>query len=175
MRVMVLIKANKDSEAGAMPSEQLLADMGNYNEELVKAGILLAGEGLHPSSRGARVRFSGRHALRLGGHHRGGTVDDGLQLFEAPGSDLRGQLPKAIAGHESQPEQDEGDDRVTAYRYAGEKVPHEGSRKDWIRRRYRLQRVTGSRHSLIWKDERSIALPPATRRKTFDPLWWHSR
>lgn len=59
MRVMVLIKANEDSEAGIMPSEQLLTDMGRYNEELVKAGIMLAGEGLHPSSKGARVKFSG--------------------------------------------------------------------------------------------------------------------
>ena len=59
MRVMVLIKADENSEAGVMPSEQLLADMGRYNEELVKAGIMLAGEGLHPSSKGARVRFSG--------------------------------------------------------------------------------------------------------------------
>jgi len=55
---MVLIKANKDSEAGILPSEQLLADMGKYNEELVKAGIMLAGEGLHPSSKGKRVKFS---------------------------------------------------------------------------------------------------------------------
>ena len=53
MRVMVLIKANEDSEAGVMPSEQLLTDMGHYNEELVKAGIMLAGEGLRPSSKGA--------------------------------------------------------------------------------------------------------------------------
>jgi hypothetical protein len=59
MRVMVIIKANKDSEAGVMPSEQLLTDMGNFNEELVKAGVMLAGEGLHPSSKGKRVRFSG--------------------------------------------------------------------------------------------------------------------
>jgi len=59
MRVMVIIKANEQSEAGVMPSEQLLREMGNYNEELVKAGIMLAGEGLHPSSKGARVRFSG--------------------------------------------------------------------------------------------------------------------
>lgn len=59
MRVMVMVKASKDSEAGVMPSEQLLAEMGNFNEELVKAGIMLAGEGLHPSSRGARVRFEG--------------------------------------------------------------------------------------------------------------------
>ncbi|MGH9000313.1 MAG: YciI family protein [Acidimicrobiia bacterium] len=59
MRVMVLVKATEDSEAGIMPSEELLTQMGNYNEELVKAGILLAGEGLHPSSKGRRVRFSG--------------------------------------------------------------------------------------------------------------------
>jgi hypothetical protein len=59
MRVLVIVKATTDSEAGVMPSEQLLADMGRFNEELVKAGILLAGEGLHPSAKGARVRFSG--------------------------------------------------------------------------------------------------------------------
>ncbi len=59
MRFMVIVKANKDSEAGILPDEKLLTDMGKYNEELVKAGVLLAGEGLHPSSKGARVRFSG--------------------------------------------------------------------------------------------------------------------
>ena len=59
MRFMILVKANQDSEAGVMPSQQLLADMGKFNEELVKAGIMLAGEGLHPSRKGARVRFSG--------------------------------------------------------------------------------------------------------------------
>lgn len=59
MRFMIIIKASQDSEAGVMPSEELLTAMGNYNEELAKAGILLAGEGLHPSSKGARVRFSG--------------------------------------------------------------------------------------------------------------------
>ena len=58
MRVIVMIKANKDSEAGVMPSEALLTEMGKYNEELVKAGVMLAGEGLHPSSKGARVKFS---------------------------------------------------------------------------------------------------------------------
>jgi hypothetical protein len=56
---MVLVKANADTEAGVMPTEQELVEMGRYNEELMKAGILLAGEGLHPSSKGARVRFSG--------------------------------------------------------------------------------------------------------------------
>ena len=59
MRFMVIIKADKNTEAGVMPSEQLLAEMGKYNEELVKAGVMLAGEGLHPSSKGARVKFSG--------------------------------------------------------------------------------------------------------------------
>lgn len=59
MRFMVMVKASKESETGAMPSERLLADMGKFNEELIKAGVLLAGEGLQPSSKGARVRFSG--------------------------------------------------------------------------------------------------------------------
>ncbi|SEJ57646.1 YciI family protein [Paraburkholderia diazotrophica] len=59
MKVMVIVKATGDSEAGKMPGTELLAAMGNFNEELVKAGVMLAGEGLHPSSRGKRVRFSG--------------------------------------------------------------------------------------------------------------------
>jgi hypothetical protein len=59
MRFMVIVKASKDSEKGVMPTEKLLTDMGKYNEELAKAGVLLAAEGLHPSSKGARVRFSG--------------------------------------------------------------------------------------------------------------------
>jgi hypothetical protein len=59
MRFMVIVKATQDSEAGVMPSEELLAAMGKYNEELANAGVMVAGEGLHPSSRGARVRFSG--------------------------------------------------------------------------------------------------------------------
>jgi hypothetical protein len=67
MRFMVLIKANADSEAGVMPSEELLAEMGKYNEELVKAGVMLAGEGLHPSSKGARVRFSGKKRTVIDG------------------------------------------------------------------------------------------------------------
>ncbi|HEY0232523.1 MAG TPA: YciI family protein [Dokdonella sp.] len=59
MRFMVIVKATSDSEAGVMPSEQLLTEMGKFNEELVKAGVMLAGEGLHPSSKGARVHFAG--------------------------------------------------------------------------------------------------------------------
>ena len=60
MRFMVIVKADENSEAGEMPSEQMLAEMGAYNEELVKAGVMLAGEGLHPSSQGVRVQFSGK-------------------------------------------------------------------------------------------------------------------
>ncbi len=67
MRYMVIVKASKESEAGAMPTEQMLTDMGNYNEELVKAGVLLAMDGLHPSSKGARVRFSGKQRTVIGG------------------------------------------------------------------------------------------------------------
>ncbi|MDB4951515.1 MAG: hypothetical protein JWM27_4164 [Gemmatimonadetes bacterium] len=67
MRFMLIVKANQDSEAGVMPSTELLTEMGRYNEELVKAGVLLAGEGLHPSSKGARVRFSGSERLVVDG------------------------------------------------------------------------------------------------------------
>jgi hypothetical protein len=67
MKVMVIVKANKDTEAGIMPSEQLLREMGNYNEQLVKAGIMLAGEGLHPSSKGARIQFSGNKRTVIDG------------------------------------------------------------------------------------------------------------
>ena len=67
MKVMVMVKATKESEAGEMPSQELLAAMGNFNEELVKAGIMLAGEGLKPSSEGKRVRFSGKSRTVLDG------------------------------------------------------------------------------------------------------------
>ena len=67
MRVMVMVKATSQSEAGKMPSTELLAAMGNFNEELVKAGVLLAGEGLHPSARGKRVRFSGSQRTVIDG------------------------------------------------------------------------------------------------------------
>jgi hypothetical protein len=63
MRFMVIVKASKETEAGVLPSHELLTEMGNYNDELVKAGVLLAGEGLHPSSRGARVKFSGKKRI----------------------------------------------------------------------------------------------------------------
>jgi hypothetical protein len=65
MRVMVIVKATKQSEAGVIPGEKLLAEMGKFNEELVKAGVLLAGEGLHPSRKGKRVRFDGAGGKRV--------------------------------------------------------------------------------------------------------------
>jgi hypothetical protein len=67
MRFMVIIKATKDTEAGVMPDEKLLTEMGRFNEELVKAGVMLAGEGLHPSSKGARVMFSGSKRMVVDG------------------------------------------------------------------------------------------------------------
>ena len=67
MRVMVLVKASSESEAGVLPSQELLTDMTKYNEELVKAGVMLAGEGLHPSSKGVRVRFSGTERTVIDG------------------------------------------------------------------------------------------------------------
>ncbi len=67
MRFMIIVKATKDSEAGVMPSKQLLTEMGKYNEELVKAGVMLAGEGLQPSLKGARVRFSGSRRTVIDG------------------------------------------------------------------------------------------------------------
>src|SRR6266403_915684 len=67
MRVMVFVKASKESEAGQMPTEKLLRDMGKYNEELVNAGVMLAGEGLHPSSKAKRVRFSGKDRTVIDG------------------------------------------------------------------------------------------------------------
>ena len=67
MRFMVIVKASKESEAGVMPSQQLLTDMGNYNEALDKAGVLLAGGGLHPSSKGARMRLSGKERTVIDG------------------------------------------------------------------------------------------------------------
>ena len=67
MRVMVIVKASKESEAGQMPTTELLAAMGKYNEELVKAGIMKAGDGLHPSSKGKRIRFSGKERTVIDG------------------------------------------------------------------------------------------------------------
>lgn len=83
MRFMVMVKATADSEAGMMPSEEMLAAMGKYNEELAKAGVMLAGEGLHPSSRGARVRFSGdRRAVIDGPFAETKELVAGFWLFQ---------------------------------------------------------------------------------------------
>ncbi|HEX7045217.1 MAG TPA: YciI family protein [Burkholderiales bacterium] len=82
MRFMVFVRASKDTEAGVMPSEQLLAEMGRFNEELVKAGVMLAGEGLHPSSRGVRVRFSGDRRTVVEGPFPQNEVVAGYWLWE---------------------------------------------------------------------------------------------
>ena len=82
MRFMVIVKATKDSEAGVMPDEKLLAAMGNYNEELVKAGIMTAGEGLHPSAKGARVRFSGDKRTVIHGPFPANELVAGFWLWQ---------------------------------------------------------------------------------------------
>lgn len=88
MRVMVLVKATNDSEAGVMPSEQLLKDMAKYNEELIKAGVLIGAEGLHPSSRGARVRFSGAdRTVTTGPFPQVGELVAGYWLWQVPSLD----------------------------------------------------------------------------------------
>jgi len=88
MRFMVLVKADENSEAGVMPSEPLLADMGRYNEELARAGVLLAGEGLHPSSRGARVRFSaGTRTVTDGPFPRAQELIAGFWLIQVSSRD----------------------------------------------------------------------------------------
>ena len=84
MRFMMIVKASKESEAGVMPGEELLTAMGKYNEELAKAGALLAGEGLHPSSRGARVRFSGpQRTVTDGPFPETGQLVAGFWLIQA--------------------------------------------------------------------------------------------
>lgn len=81
MRFMIIVKADKNTEAGVMPSEKLLTEMGKYNEELAKAGVLLAGEGLHPTSKGARVRFSGDKRSVIEGPFAGDNLVAGFWIF----------------------------------------------------------------------------------------------
>lgn len=104
MRFMVLMKANSDSEAGVMPSEQILAEMGRYNEELVNAGIMLAGEGLHPTSKGARVRFSdGRISVVDGPFTETKELIAGFWMFQVA------SLDEAIEWVKRCPHPEEGD------------------------------------------------------------------
>lgn len=85
MRFMAIVKADKNTEAGVMPSEELLTEMGNYNEELVNAGVMLAGEGLHPSAKGARVRFSGdKRTVIDGPFTESKELIAGFWLLQAP-------------------------------------------------------------------------------------------
>ena len=136
MRFMVIVKADKNSEAGALPDEKLLAEMGKYNEELAKAGVLLAGEGLHPSSKGARVRFSGSKRTVIDGPFPG-TKDlvAGFWLFQVksreeaiewvkrcpnpfPGSDSKIEIRQVFEaddfGAEFTPELREQEERIRA-------------------------------------------------------------
>jgi hypothetical protein len=83
VRFMMMVRANRDSEAGVMPGEELLTAMGNYNEQLAQAGALLAGEGLHPSSKGARVKFSGSRRTVVEGPFPEQEVIAGFWLIEA--------------------------------------------------------------------------------------------
>jgi len=88
MRFMVIVKASKESEAGVMPSQKLLAEMGKYNEQLVKAGVMLAGEGLHPTSKGKRVRFSGtQRTVTDGPFSETKELVAGFWLFQAKSMD----------------------------------------------------------------------------------------
>jgi hypothetical protein len=88
MRFMIMVKADKNTEAGALPDENLLTEMGKYNEELAKAGVLLAGEGLHPSSKGARVKFSGeKRTVIHGPFHEAKDLVAGFWLFQVKSKD----------------------------------------------------------------------------------------
>jgi hypothetical protein len=105
MRFMILVKANPASESGQMPTEQELTEMGRFNEELVKAGVLLAGEGLHPSSRGARVRFSGGERTVVEGPF-GATQEllAGFWLLQLKSRDEAIEWAKRIPFHEGEVE-----------------------------------------------------------------------
>ena len=105
MRVMVLIKADAATESGVMPSEELLTAMGRYNEELVKAGVMLAGEGLHPSSKGARVRFSGADRTVIDGPFtESKELVAGFWLWQVRSMDEAIEWVKRCPADPSQPE-----------------------------------------------------------------------
>jgi hypothetical protein len=88
MRFMVIVKADKNSEAGVMPSTELLTAMGKFNEEMVKAGVMLAGEGLHPSSKGARIKYSGRErTVTPGPFSAAGDLVSGFWLIQVKSRD----------------------------------------------------------------------------------------
>jgi hypothetical protein len=105
MRFMIIVKANAQSEAGALPSEQELAEMGRYNEELVKAGVLLAGEGLHSSAKGARVRFSGtQRAVVDGPFAETSELVAGFWLLQVKSRDEAIEWVKRIPFHDGEVE-----------------------------------------------------------------------
>ena len=132
MKVMVLVKADKDSEAGVMPSTELMAAMGNFNEELVKAGVMLAGEGLHPSSKGVSVRFAGGKKTVIDGPFaetkelvagfwmwKVGSMDEAIEWlkrspFEGTEVEIRPVFEMEDFGAEFTPELREQEDRLRA-------------------------------------------------------------
>lgn len=105
MRVMVMVRATKNSEAGHKPTPQLLADMGTFNEELVKAGVMLAGEGIHPSSKGKRVRFSGGKKTVLDGPFDTKEIVAGFWIWKVKSMDealaWANKCPDPMPGEES--------------------------------------------------------------------------
>lgn len=133
MRFMVLVKASEDSEAGVMPSEELLTEMGKYNEELVKAGVMLAGEGLHPSSKGVRVRFNGREhtaLLQPGwiqyptglGHDDEGSYTNDCSYFQHPTDGTGLRAPALRAAHDAIVSSDKVRRRQDSFRESKKKV-----------------------------------------------------
>lgn len=108
MRVMVIMKADKNTEAGVLPSEQLLADMGRYNEALVKAGVMLAGEGLHPSSKGKRVRYSGGKTTVIDGPFtEAKELIAGFWLWQVKSMDEAVEWVKRLPNYISDPPQED--------------------------------------------------------------------
>ena len=134
MRFMIIIKANDKSEAGVMPSERLLTEMGKFNEELVKAGVMLAGEGLHPSSKGARVRFSGNKRTVIDGPF-GETKQliAGFWLIEASSKEEAIEWVKRIPN----PDGDDGEVEIRqvfeAEDFGAEFTPEARAREDGLR------------------------------------------
>jgi len=130
MKVMVLVKADKDSEASVLPSEQMLTDMGKYNEQLVNAGVMLAGEGLHPSSKGARVKFAGTKTSVIDGPFTEAkelvagfwlwqvkNMDEAIEwLKRAPFQDTEVEIRQAFDTEEFAPSDPSGELRAAEHR-----------------------------------------------------------
>ncbi len=135
MRVMVIVKANADTEAGIMPTEQLLGEMGNFNEELVKAGIMLAGEGLRPSSKGKRIRIGGgaRPTVIDGPFAETKELIAGFWLWQVKSMDEAVEWAKRIPGAGPNPEEIEIRQVGEAEDFGAEFTPELRAQEDRIR------------------------------------------